>query len=127
MRRHAIPAVLLACAFGSGVVFASEDFTPVSAAAAIITAVGPVRTEIAQKIEASNALARVGEGVALPTLSDRDRRYGLESGHITSGGTIVGYNSKYGVVVVLEPTLDGRTVEWRCKVLPVTAAPRACR
>ena len=121
------PAVVLACACSAGSAYASQDFTPVSSAAAIITAVGPLRAEITRKIEMSKTLSRVGEGFSLPALSDQERLYSLESGHITSAGTIVGFNSKYGVVVVLEPSLKNGRAEWRCKVLPTSAAPKACR
>jgi hypothetical protein len=106
---------------------ADEDFTARSSAMAIITAVGPVRADITRRIEAQKTLLGAGAGATLPPMTTRERQYTLEGGHITSSGTIVGFNGKYGVLVVLEPLYTGATVEWRCKVVPVTAAPRACQ
>lgn len=107
--------------------FASQDFTAKSAAAVIITSVGATRAEISRKIELQKSVTNAGVGLALPSVPSREKVYGLESGHITSNGTLVGYNSKYGVVVILEPTYTAGEVQWRCKVLPLAAASRECQ
>ena len=127
MRRLAFQAMFIACAPLPLLAMANQDFTATSSAAAIITAVGPVRAEITRRIEAQKTLVQAGVGAALPPMSARERQYILEGGHVTSSGTIVGFNSKYGVLVVLEPLYSGGAVEWRCKVVPVTAAPKACQ
>jgi len=127
MFRFGIPVAALLSASIAAPSLASQDFTARSSASAIITAAGPVRAAITRKIESQKSLAHAGDGFALPHISDRERQYSLEAGHITSSGTIVGYNNKYGVVVILEPTYEQGKTEWRCKVLPASAASRECQ
>jgi hypothetical protein len=106
---------------------ASQDFTATSSAVAILQALSPVHAEITRRIQAQGSLENAGVGVKLPVMTDRDREYILEDGYITTAGTIVAHNSKYHVLVVLEPLYKTGVVSWTCKVVPESSAPRACR
>ena len=108
-------------------VAASQDFTSTSSAVAIIQSLSPVVAQITKNIEVQKSLEGAGLSAKLPSTSERESQYGIEGGHITTAGTIVAHNSKYRVLVVMEPMYKGGTVAWACKVVPVTSAPKACR
>ncbi len=121
------PVLLLFAAFLSLPAHGSQDFTSTSSATGIIQSFSAAKSEITRKIEAQRSLENAGVGVALPPMPENDKGYLLEGGHITSNGTLVGFNSKYRVLVVLEPTYRAGAVVWRCKVVPATASPKSCQ
>jgi len=125
MRHFSVLLLLTAC--WSLAAYGSQDFTSTSSATGIIQSLSKTKSEITRKIEAQKSLENAGLGVALPAMTEKDRGYLLEGGHITSNGTLVGFNSKYRVLVVLEPTYRSGAVEWRCKVIPATASPKSCQ
>lgn len=118
-----VVSVLLA---GNSIAWANQDVTSKSAAAAIITATSLARDEVGRNISRQKSIQGSGIDVKLRTVLQTERGYfdyGMDQGLVSTNGTIVGFNKKFGVLVVFEPKLEAGAVVWICKVLPIESTP----
>ena len=68
-----------------------------------------------------------GSGVGIKISIAAPDQLGLSDGIVSTNGVLIGLNRKFGVVAVLEPSLEGDKVTWRCTVMPKKSAPSSCR
>lgn len=91
-----------------------------------MAAIGSMRTEIRDVLVDRGAKANVGAKLKPPA---EKRTYpDIDYLRVMPEGTIVFRGAKYGQIIVLEPTLRGGEVAWKCTgSKPDKNIPRNCR
>lgn len=104
-----------------------DRITPLSYVGLLISDTAPLRNEIGQSLSSNRSKAVPNAGLLrLNPRSDGIMVMPVDFGWVTSNGTIVVHNKKYGVVVIQEPTLSPSGVRWNCTVYPEEAKPTSC-
>jgi len=126
MCARALQAVAIAICFAPSVAPADQPIDQKAAVSGVITGLGPTRAEVEKRILERRSTAGAGEGVVVRQFPASSQEF-LSYGTVSANGTLVGFNQKWGVVVVLDPLYGNGAVTWRCKVFPPVAAPQACK
>lgn len=86
----------------------------------------PLRTEIAESIMKHRAVSSAGATLKLPT--EKQTFPNTDYLKIATDGTIIFRNSKYGQIIVLEPSFSTDSVTWKCVgSKPEKNIPQDCR
>lgn len=101
-----------------------DEETPRSLIARIAADTSTHRETIAKELLLGqrNSLA----GNIIPVEINTVKPANIDLGWITKDGTIIIYSKSPEVVLVIEPTVNAKTVTWSCIVHPATAKPNVC-
>lgn len=102
-----------------------DEVTPRSYVGLLLGDTAPLRNEISQALSAGRDVPKTGTLVLKP-LGDGLSVVPVDFGWVTTSGSIVVHNKKYGVVVIQEPTVSQASVKWGCVVYPAEATPSMC-
>lgn len=103
-----------------------DETTPRSYVGLTTAHAAPLKIEIAKSLIMSPGKSVPQAGALmlppLPGLAPMK----FDFGWVTESGAIVIQNTKFGVIVLQEPTVTGGVVKWSCVVHPAEAKPKLC-
>jgi len=102
-----------------------DEVAPRSYVGLLVGDTTPVRNEISLALSAGGVVPNAG-ALALKPRGDGLSVVPVDFGWVTTSGSIVVHNKKYGVVVIQEPTVSQGSVKWGCVVYPAEAKPNVC-
>ena len=102
------------------------DYAARASLSETMLSISPLRTEIAENIMKQRAVASASASLKLP--AEKQFFPSTDYLKVATDGTIVFRNSKYGQIIVLEPSFRADSVTWRCVgSKPEKNIPQDCR
>jgi hypothetical protein len=98
------------------------DITPRAYVGMVLADTASIRENIAKNLSKGKPASETKRFSALP----REKRMimSIDFGWVTSEGSIIIYNKEHEVVVIQEPTKNGKIVDWSCTIYPESAKPK---
>ena len=114
-----VVTALAATSLSLGICSADESVRLSAVIVHLISKTAPIRLEIEQRALSNNTIERSGAGIYLPLNSES---YGPSLSLVTVRGTISISNSKFRLLIVLEPVLRNGNMEWICTTTNIDAS-----
>lgn len=97
------------------------DYTTRAKVSEMLLSLSAVRSEVTQRAERAGSLAGTGKGIA-PSPSKWN-----SFSFVGSDGTALAYNAGFGVLVLIQPSIEAGRISWVCEGYPEREIPSSCR
>ncbi|RYY83176.1 MAG: hypothetical protein EOO15_21810 [Chitinophagaceae bacterium] len=88
---------------------------------AVFLSLSASKEQVERYLKERGSLEGVAHSISIQPSTYASRIYVSDTGLMTA------VDAKNEFVLMLEPLVKGRSVEWKCSVMPTSAAPKPCR